>query len=252
MGLLDQVLGGALGSAGGRASPTSPMVKALLLLLAAKAVQHYNTPRSAGQAGQPQPHSLPHGGAAGGGGGFGSGGAFSGIPGFPAGGQASGYGQGGGYGGQPGGYAGGGGQGGIGDLLGGLLGGRGGPLGGMLGGGGPAGGMAGRGAGLGSAAVAGGLGGLLAGGLGSLLQGMHQRGLGDVAESWVGHGQNRAVDPRQLADAIGPETLGEISRETGLSEEEFLPQLSQMLPSVVDQLTPDGRLPTDDEADRWV
>jgi uncharacterized protein YidB (DUF937 family) len=248
MGLLDQVLGGALGGGSGRASPTSPMVKALLLLLAAKAVQHYNTPRPAGQAGRPQPQPLPRGQASGGQGGFGSGGAFGNTPGFPGGAQAGGY---GGQAGAPGGGLGGPGGGSIADMLGGLLGGRGGPLGGILGGGGP-GGMAGRGGGLGSAAVAGGLGGLLAGGLGSLIQGFQQKGLGDVADSWVGHGQNRPIEPRQLADAIGPETIGEISRETGMSEEEFLPQLSEMLPSVVDKLTPDGRLPTEDEAERWV
>lgn len=245
MGLLDQVLGGVLG--GGRAGPTSPMMKALLLLLAAKAVQHYNQPRAPGPQGGRQP--LPPDQAYGAPGGFGSGGAFGNTPGFPGGAGAGRAGMGG-----PAGAGYGGGGGGLGDLLGGLLGGRGGPLGGLFGGGAP-GGMAGRGGGfgggLGSAAVAGGLGGLLAGGLGSLIQGMQHRGLGDVAQSWVGHGPNLPIEPDQLRGAIGPETLGEISRETGLSEEEFLPQISQMLPQVVDQLTPDGRLPTDAEAETW-
>jgi uncharacterized protein YidB (DUF937 family) len=88
-----------------------------------------------------------------------------------------------------------------------------------------------------------GAGGLL-GGLGGLLDKLQKGGLGDTANSWVGTGQNKPVSPGQLGSALGPDIIKTLAQRSGLSEEEITKQLSQILPGVVDKLTPQGRLPT--------
>jgi uncharacterized protein YidB (DUF937 family) len=88
-----------------------------------------------------------------------------------------------------------------------------------------------------------GVGGLL-GGLGGLLDKLQTGGLAGAASSWVGSGQNQPVSPGQLGSALGPEIIKMLAGRTGLSEEELTKQLSQVLPGVVDNLTPAGRLPT--------
>ncbi len=133
--------------------------------------------------------------------------------------------------------------GGLGDLL------SGGGLGGMLGGG-----SGGLGGGLGGllGGSGGGLnGGMLAGGLGGLLDSFNRSGHGDIANSWVGTGDNRPIAPNQLADALGPDTVDQLSQQTGLPQQDLLSELSHVLPGVVDQLTPHGRLPQEDELHRY-
>ena len=88
-----------------------------------------------------------------------------------------------------------------------------------------------------------GAGGLL-GGLGGLLNKLQQGGLGNVASSWVGCGQNQPVAPGQLGSALGPSIIKMLAQRSGLSEEEITKQLSQVLPGIVDKLTPNGKLPT--------
>ena len=88
-----------------------------------------------------------------------------------------------------------------------------------------------------------GAGGLL-GGLGGLLDKLQKGGLGDAANSWVGPGQNKPVSPGQLGPALGGGIIKTLSQRSGLSEEEITKQLSQVLPGIVDKLTPKGRLPT--------
>jgi uncharacterized protein YidB (DUF937 family) len=108
-----------------------------------------------------------------------------------------------------------------------------------------------RGSGAGSAASAGsqptpneGADGGLLGGLGGLLDKLQKGGLGNVANSWVGPGQNQQISPGQLGSALGPDIIKALAQRTGISEEELTRQLSQVLPGVVDKLTPAGRLPT--------
>jgi uncharacterized protein YidB (DUF937 family) len=86
-------------------------------------------------------------------------------------------------------------------------------------------------------------GGLLSG-LGGLLSKLQQSGHGEIANSWVGPGQNQPITPSQLGTALGPDIISALAQRTGLSEQELSSQLSQLLPGVVDKLTPNGRLPT--------
>jgi uncharacterized protein YidB (DUF937 family) len=82
------------------------------------------------------------------------------------------------------------------------------------------------------------------GGLGGLLNKLQQGGLGDAANSWVGSGQNQPASPGQLGSALGPNIIKTLAQQSGLSEDELTKQLSQVLPGIVDKLTPNGKLPT--------
>jgi len=132
-----------------------------------------------------------------------------------------------------------GGTGGLGDVLGNLLGGqRGGGLGGLLQGG------------LGGLLAGGAAGSVLSGGLSDLVRQLEQNGQGDVAKSWVGNGENRQISPEELGKALGDETVTSLAEQAGLSRVGLLQELSQHLPEAVHQMTPDGRIPTEDEAAR--
>ena len=91
--------------------------------------------------------------------------------------------------------------------------------------------------------LAGGLGGLLGGSLGELVDSFRQNGKGDLADSWVGAGPNKEAAPQDLEQAIGPDVLDALTRQTGLSRDEILARLSRDLPTAVDHYTPGGRLP---------
>jgi uncharacterized protein YidB (DUF937 family) len=81
-------------------------------------------------------------------------------------------------------------------------------------------------------------------GLGGLLKKLEQGGLGNVTNSWVGSGQNQPVSPGQLGSALGPSIIKMLAQKSGLPEEELTKQLSQILPGLVDKMTPNGRVPT--------
>ncbi len=83
----------------------------------------------------------------------------------------------------------------------------------------------------------------MGGGLGGLLAILQQGGLGDVAQSWVGNGANQPVSPQQLHSAFGDEQVQSMAAQSGMAPHDFLAQLSQHLPNVVNGLTPNGRLP---------
>ena len=87
-------------------------------------------------------------------------------------------------------------------------------------------------------------GGGLLGGLGGLLNKLQQGGLSNETKSWVGSGQNQPVSPGQLGSALGPSIIKMLAQKSGIPEEELTKQISQVLPGIVDKLTPNGRLPT--------
>ncbi|MGN6750271.1 MAG: YidB family protein, partial [Xanthobacteraceae bacterium] len=104
--------------------------------------------------------------------------------------------------------------------------------------------------GLGGLLAGGAAGSVLSGGLNDLLKQFQQNGHGDVAQSWIGSGPNKSISPGDLANALGADRIKTMSAMSGLSREDLLSGLSQQLPDVVDQLTPDGRVPTEQEAAR--
>jgi uncharacterized protein YidB (DUF937 family) len=101
--------------------------------------------------------------------------------------------------------------------------------------------------GLGGLLAGGAAGSVLSGGLGDLLKQLQDNGLGDQANSWVSNGPNKQVAPGDLANALGADQIDHISAQSGLSRDDLLRGLSQYLPDAVNHLTPDGRLPKDDE-----
>ncbi len=112
------------------------------------------------------------------------------------------------------------------------------------------GGGAGGGADLLSAVVSmlgqsGGQGGGL-GGLAGLVAKMQQSGLGDVAASWVGTGQNQPISADQLGGVLGGDTVSHMASQLGLNSGDLMGQLTQLLPQVVDKLTPQGQIPQGD------
>ena len=153
---------------------------------------------------------------------------------------------------------GGGGSGGLGDLLGGGAGQAGVRLGGL----GGLGGMGGLGSsgGLGQGASGmGGKGGALmlmllplamqwvqrSGGIGAVLQRFQNKGYSQQAASWVSTGANEELPPQAVSDVVGTQELSQLSQQLGVSQEEVSSSMAQILPEMVNQLTPDGGMPDD-------
>ncbi|QPC88508.1 DUF937 domain-containing protein [Mesorhizobium sp. NBSH29] len=108
--------------------------------------------------------------------------------------------------------------------------------------------------------ILGGLGGMLGGatsgsvlssGLGDLIDRFRQTGRGEKADSWINEGANASLEASDLEEALGDDTIVELTQKTGLSRSELLKRLSDTLPDAVNQLTPDGRLPSEVEASRF-
>jgi uncharacterized protein YidB (DUF937 family) len=101
--------------------------------------------------------------------------------------------------------------------------------------------------GLGGLLAGGAAGSILSGGLGDLLNQFQQKGQGDAANSWVSNGPNKQIAPGDLASALGVDQIEQLSSQSGLSRDDLLKGLSQYLPDVINHLTPDGRLPNENE-----
>jgi len=101
--------------------------------------------------------------------------------------------------------------------------------------------------GLGGLLAGGAAGSVVSGGLGDLLKQFQQSGQGAAANSWVGNGPNQSISSDDLAKALGADQINTLMAHSGLSRDDLLAGLSQHLPDVIDQLTPHGRLPTEQE-----
>jgi uncharacterized protein YidB (DUF937 family) len=152
------------------------------------------------------------------------------------------------------------GAGGLGDLLGGLVGGAGGPgsgggglddlLGGVLGGGGGTAGA--KSGGINTGALIGALapiviGMVKSGGLQKMMSGFQQQGIGKQADSWVSTGPNEAVSGSEMRVGLGDGEVRQFAQAAGIPEDEAADVLAAVVPQVVDGLTPNGQLPSDEE-----
>jgi uncharacterized protein YidB (DUF937 family) len=109
--------------------------------------------------------------------------------------------------------------------------------------------------GLGGLLGGGGLGGLLgglggAGALGALINQFQQKGYGQQVNSWVRHGANQPLAPPEVADALGEDTVQTLQHQTGMPRDALLTDLARVLPQAVDEMTPEGRPPSDEELHR--
>ena len=90
------------------------------------------------------------------------------------------------------------------------------------------------------------------GGLGGLLEQMERAGFGDQGRSWVGTGQNMPISPDGIGQIFGRDGVDEIARRAGLTPQQTSEGLSQLLPEVVDRVTPGGQDPGFDQLIRSV
>jgi len=104
--------------------------------------------------------------------------------------------------------------------------------------------------GLGSLLAGSAAGSALSGGLNDLLKQLQQAGQGEVAKTWVANGPNHPISSDDLAKALGADQINALMAHSGMSRDDLLGALSQYLPEAVNQLTPNGRLPTEQEVSR--
>jgi uncharacterized protein YidB (DUF937 family) len=81
------------------------------------------------------------------------------------------------------------------------------------------------------------------GGLAGLVQNFHQKGLGDVVNSWVSTGQNLPISADQVHSALGSGAVQQLAAKAGISPDAAGSSLAQLLPTLVDKLTPNGQIP---------
>ena len=81
------------------------------------------------------------------------------------------------------------------------------------------------------------------GGLEGLMQSFNQQGLGDIISSWVGTGNNAAITPDQVQEVLGSDVIQQLAEKSGISVDAAKAQLSELLPSLIDKVTPEGKIP---------
>jgi uncharacterized protein YidB (DUF937 family) len=75
------------------------------------------------------------------------------------------------------------------------------------------------------------------------VQNFHDKGLGGLVTSWVGTGQNLPISADQIQHVLGSAQVQQLAAKVGISPEAASSQLSQLLPTIVDKLTPNGQMP---------
>ena len=81
------------------------------------------------------------------------------------------------------------------------------------------------------------------GGLEGLVRSFQDRGLGSLVDSWVSTGKNLPISPDQITQGLGSDQLSSLASKLGMSQGDVSSKLAQLLPDVVDKLTPTGRVP---------
>jgi uncharacterized protein YidB (DUF937 family) len=81
------------------------------------------------------------------------------------------------------------------------------------------------------------------GGLAGLIRQFQQAGYGSQMDSWVSTGSNQPFSPDQLLEVFGQNRVQQMAQSVGMDPANFGEQFSQMLPQLVDRLTPEGRTP---------
>ena len=94
------------------------------------------------------------------------------------------------------------------------------------------------------------MGALLTGGMMDLVRQFQAAGKGPAVESWIGTGENKSVTANDLSKVLSEEQIEFLTERTGLSRDQLLAGLSEKLPQTIDELTPEGRVPTREELSR--
>src|SRR5580704_17679326 len=101
--------------------------------------------------------------------------------------------------------------------------------------------------GLGGLLGAGTAGTVLSSGLNDLLKQFQQTGQGNAANSWVGNGPNKSISPDDLAKVLDSDQIKTLMAHAGLTRDQVLNALSEHLPGLVNEMTPNRRPPTEQE-----
>ena len=84
------------------------------------------------------------------------------------------------------------------------------------------------------------------GGVNNLIGQFASNGLGDIINSWVGTGNNLPISPEQIKSALGQDKISNLASKLGMDQGALTSQLSNLLPDVVDKLTPEGKVSEED------
>ena len=79
-------------------------------------------------------------------------------------------------------------------------------------------------------------------GLSGLVNSFQQKGLGGIVNSWVSTGANQSINPDQVEQALGPERIQQIAAKLGLDPNAVKGKLAEVLPVIVDKMTPNGKV----------
>jgi uncharacterized protein YidB (DUF937 family) len=82
-------------------------------------------------------------------------------------------------------------------------------------------------------------------GLNGLIRQFHEKGAGEIINSWVGNGENQAISANTLHDVLGSETVSNLAAKAGVQPDQVTGLLAQVLPHVVNTATPQGEVPAD-------
>jgi uncharacterized protein YidB (DUF937 family) len=85
------------------------------------------------------------------------------------------------------------------------------------------------------------------GGLEGIVGMLGKGGLGNIVDSWINTGENQQVSTNQLSSALGNEVIGTLANKLGVSHGSALELLVKHLPTIIDKLTPDGKLPSSNQ-----
>lgn len=89
------------------------------------------------------------------------------------------------------------------------------------------------------------------GGIDGLVKKFQQSGMGDIAESWVSTGQNRNINPDQLTNVLGKDQVDAVAQQADIPKSQGASVLSQILPAMIDKLTPEGKAPESSNLATW-
>ena len=81
------------------------------------------------------------------------------------------------------------------------------------------------------------------GGITGLIEAFNQQGLGDVISSWVSTGTNAAITPEQIQEVLGSDVIQQLAEKSGPSVDAAKAQLAELLPNLIDKVTPEGKIP---------
>ena len=85
------------------------------------------------------------------------------------------------------------------------------------------------------------------GGLADMVSAFNRGGLGDVMASWVAGGPNKSIDASSLSNVLGSDVIGQFARQAGIGHADASSVLAQLLPEVVNHMTPQGKVPQGDD-----